>query len=61
MAEEYIICVNNSAQDENFRIRVLKLSSGNFKPTNALLPGKKVKVTMIHPSEEQWKFYFASD
>jgi hypothetical protein len=61
MADEYIICVNNSAQEENSRIRVLKLCSGKFKPTNALMPGKKVKVTMILPSEEPWKFYLASD
>lgn len=61
MADKYILCVNNSAQDENSRIRVLKLSSGKFKPTNALLPGKKVKITMILPTEEPWKFYLSSD
>jgi hypothetical protein len=40
---------------------VFKISSGNYKTTNPLVPGQKCKINTIIPTEEPWKLYLGTD
>ncbi len=44
MGEEYVLCINNDVSDLGSQIKVLKLTSGKFKPTNSILKDTKVVI-----------------